>query len=142
MLALMALRVPIWVAMFVPGAVGYVVLAGGDALLAYLKGIVFARFSIYDLSVIPLFLLMGQLATAGRPVARAVSRGGELRRPLARRAGAGRGAGQRGIRLGLRLVGRDGGDDRAGGVAGDAALPVRRRLRDRRRWRPAERWAS
>ena len=65
MLALMALRAPIWVAMFVPGAVGFAVLSGPDALLAYLKGIVFARFSIYDLSVIPLFLLMGQLATEG-----------------------------------------------------------------------------
>ena len=65
MLALMALRVPVWVAMFVPGAIAYAVLAGADALLAYLKGIAFARFSIYDLSVIPLFLLMGQLATQG-----------------------------------------------------------------------------
>ncbi len=65
MLALMALRAPIWVAMFVPGAVGFAFLSGPDALLAYLKGIVFARFSIYDLSVIPLFLLMGQLATEG-----------------------------------------------------------------------------
>jgi tripartite ATP-independent transporter DctM subunit len=65
MLALMALRLPIWVAMFVPGAAGFAAVAGGEALLAYLKGIVFARFSIYDLSVIPLFLLMGQLATEG-----------------------------------------------------------------------------
>jgi C4-dicarboxylate transporter, DctM subunit len=63
MLALMALRVPVWAAMFIPGALGYVVLSGSDAWLAYLKGMAFARFSIYDLSVIPLFLLMGQLAT-------------------------------------------------------------------------------
>ncbi|HTN49423.1 MAG TPA: TRAP transporter large permease [Burkholderiaceae bacterium] len=65
MLGLMALRVPVWLAMFVPGAVGYCVLSGAGALLAHLKGIAFARFSIYDLSVIPLFLLMGQLATQG-----------------------------------------------------------------------------
>jgi tripartite ATP-independent transporter DctM subunit len=65
MLALMALRLPVWVAMFVPGAAGYIVLSGADAWLAYLKGMAFARFSIYDLSVIPLFLLMGQLATQG-----------------------------------------------------------------------------
>ncbi len=65
MLALMALRLPVWAAMFIPGAVGYVVLSGADAWLAYLKGMAFARFSIYDLSVIPLFLLMGQLATQG-----------------------------------------------------------------------------
>lgn len=65
MLALMALRMPIWLAMFIPGALGYIGLSGGEALLAYLKGLAFARFSIYDLSVIPLFLLMGQLATHG-----------------------------------------------------------------------------
>ena len=65
MLVLMALRVPIWAAMFFPGAVGYVSLAGTDPLLAFLKGLVFARFSIYDLSVVPLFLLMGHLATQG-----------------------------------------------------------------------------
>jgi len=63
MLLLMALRVPMWLAMFLPGAVGYIVLAGPLPLLAYLKGMAFARFSIYDLSVIPLFLLMGNLAS-------------------------------------------------------------------------------
>jgi C4-dicarboxylate transporter, DctM subunit len=65
MLALMALRMPIWVAMFVPGAAGYVWLASGEAWMAYLKGLAFARFSIYDLSVIPLFILMGQFAAQG-----------------------------------------------------------------------------
>jgi C4-dicarboxylate transporter DctM subunit len=62
MLALMALRVPIWLAMFVPGAAGYLLLAGDTALLGFLKGLVFARFSVYDLSVVPLFILMGQFA--------------------------------------------------------------------------------
>ena len=65
MLMLMALRIPIWVAMFIPGALGYLWLSGTDPLLALLKGLTFARFSIYDLSVIPLFLLMGHLATQG-----------------------------------------------------------------------------
>ncbi|MGE5159941.1 MAG: TRAP transporter large permease subunit, partial [Betaproteobacteria bacterium] len=65
MLALMALRVPIWAAMFLPGAVGYAWLSGPDTLIAFLKGLTFARFSIYDLSVVPLFLLMGHLATQG-----------------------------------------------------------------------------
>ena len=65
MLALMALRVPIWVSMFVPGVVGYLLLSTPTALLAYLKGLAFARFTLYDLSVIPLFILMGQLATQG-----------------------------------------------------------------------------
>jgi tripartite ATP-independent transporter DctM subunit len=65
MLGLMALRVPIWLAMFIPGALGYMVLSGVGAWFAYLKGMAYARFSIYDLSVIPLFLLMGNLATQG-----------------------------------------------------------------------------
>ena len=65
MLALMAARVPIWAAMFLPGAAGYIWLSGPDPLLAFLKGLTFARFSIYDLSVVPLFLLMGNLATQG-----------------------------------------------------------------------------
>jgi tripartite ATP-independent transporter DctM subunit len=65
MLALMALRVPIAAAMFIPGAVGYVVLANEMALLNLLKGSSVARLSVYDLSVIPLFLLMGQFATQG-----------------------------------------------------------------------------
>jgi tripartite ATP-independent transporter DctM subunit len=65
MLALMAVRVPIWAAMFLPGAIGYVLLSGLMPLLGFLKGLTFARFSIYDLSVVPLFLLMGHLATQG-----------------------------------------------------------------------------
>ena len=65
MLVLMALRVPIAIAMFVPGAIGYVALSSETALLNHLKGALFARFSVYDLSVIPLFLLMGQFATQG-----------------------------------------------------------------------------
>ncbi len=65
MIALMALRVPIAVAMFIPGAVGYYALAGEAPFLNFLKGIAYARLSNYDLSVIPLFLLMGQFATQG-----------------------------------------------------------------------------
>jgi tripartite ATP-independent transporter DctM subunit len=65
MLALMALRVPIAITMFVPGAIGYMLLASPGALLNHLKGAAFARLSVYDLSVIPLFLLMGQFATHG-----------------------------------------------------------------------------
>lgn len=65
MLGLMALRVPIAIAMFVPGAVGYALMAGPGVLLNHLKGAPWARLSLYDLSVIPLFLLMGQFATQG-----------------------------------------------------------------------------
>lgn len=65
MLALMALRVPIAICMFVPGAIGYYLVAGEPAFLNLLKGSAYARLSNYDLSVIPLFLLMGQFATQG-----------------------------------------------------------------------------
>ena len=65
MLLLMALRTPIAIAMFVPGAIGYAALSSPDALLNHLKSAAYARFSVYDLSVIPLFLLMGQFAAKG-----------------------------------------------------------------------------
>ncbi len=65
MLVLMAVRVPIAVSMFVPGAVGYMALAGWLPLLSHLKGAVYSRVSIYDLSVIPLFMLMGAFAVHG-----------------------------------------------------------------------------
>ena len=65
MLVLMALRVPIAIAMFIPGALGYLSMAGEAPLLNLLKGIAYARLSNYDLSVIPLFLLMGAFATQG-----------------------------------------------------------------------------
>ncbi|HEY6087781.1 MAG TPA: TRAP transporter large permease [Burkholderiaceae bacterium] len=65
MLVLMAVRVPIAIAMFIPGAVGYLALSGWLPLLAHLKGAVYGRVSVYDLSVIPLFMLMGAMAVQG-----------------------------------------------------------------------------
>lgn len=65
MLALMAVRVPIAIAMFIPGACGYIALSGWLPLLAHLKGAVYGRVSVYDLSVIPLFMLMGAIAVQG-----------------------------------------------------------------------------
>jgi tripartite ATP-independent transporter DctM subunit len=65
MLLLMAVRVPIAAAMFIPGALGYWSTTNEQALLNLLKGSAVARLTVYDLSVIPLFLLMGQFATQG-----------------------------------------------------------------------------
>ena len=65
MLGLMAIRVPIAVAMLVAGGVGYVVQAGWAPLSNFLNHQAFARFANYDLSVIPLFILMGHFATQG-----------------------------------------------------------------------------
>jgi C4-dicarboxylate transporter, DctM subunit len=65
MLLLMALRAPIAIAMFVAGTVGYIAQAGWSPLANFLNTQAFARFASYDLSVIPLFLLMGNFATQG-----------------------------------------------------------------------------
>ncbi len=65
MLVLMALRTPISIAMFAAGAVGYVLQAGWLPLASFLNTQAFARFASYDLSVIPLFILMGNFATQG-----------------------------------------------------------------------------
>ena len=65
MLALMALRTPIAVAMFVAGSLGYIAQAGWSPFSNFLNAQAFARFASYDLSVIPLFILMGNFATQG-----------------------------------------------------------------------------
>jgi tripartite ATP-independent transporter DctM subunit len=65
MLVLMAIRTPIAIAMFAAGCVGYVMQAGWLPLANFLNTQAFARFASYDLSVIPLFILMGNFATQG-----------------------------------------------------------------------------
>lgn len=65
MLVLMAIRIPIAICMFVAGCVGYVTQAGWMPLSNFLNTQAFARFASYDLSVIPLFILMGHFATQG-----------------------------------------------------------------------------
>ncbi|MFI0396454.1 TRAP transporter large permease [Paracoccus jiaweipingae] len=63
LLGLMALRVPIAVAMLVTGLGGYAALSGWLPLLAWLKTAPYYQFSSYALSVIPLFVLMGEFAS-------------------------------------------------------------------------------
>ncbi|HQY09024.1 MAG TPA: TRAP transporter large permease [Burkholderiaceae bacterium] len=66
LMALLALRVPIGVAMFTMGSLGYAWLSGSvTPLLSMWKNVGYARLSNYDLIVIPMFLLMGQFATHG-----------------------------------------------------------------------------
>ena len=62
MLVLMAFRIPIGVAMLAVGAGGYMLMSGLTPLLNYLKTGPYFLFQSYSLSVIPLFLLMGQFA--------------------------------------------------------------------------------
>ncbi len=63
LLLLLAVRVPVGVAMIAVGAGGYVSLAGFAPLLNYAKTGPYWAFANYDLSVIPMFLLMGQFAS-------------------------------------------------------------------------------
>jgi tripartite ATP-independent transporter DctM subunit len=62
LLVLIALRVPVAVAMLGVGTAGYVSIAGTIALLSYLKTEMYWRFTSADLSVLPLFLMMGHFA--------------------------------------------------------------------------------
>ncbi|MGI3170037.1 TRAP transporter large permease [Pseudooceanicola sp. C21-150M6] len=64
LLALIFLRLPIGLAMFLVGFGGAWAVTGSPLmLLAQFKTLTFGTFSNYSLSVIPLFLLMGQFAT-------------------------------------------------------------------------------
>jgi len=65
MLGLMAIRVPIAISMFAAGVFGYLYQVGLAPFLNNLNGLAYARFASYDLSVIPLFILMGNFATQG-----------------------------------------------------------------------------
>ena len=65
MLVLMAIRVPIAVSMFAAGTLGYLMQTGWGPYSNFLNNLAFARFASYDLSVIPLFILMGHFATQG-----------------------------------------------------------------------------
>jgi tripartite ATP-independent transporter DctM subunit len=61
-IALIILRFPIAYAMILTGILGISTLSGPQVVLAQLKTLPYGQFSIYDLSVIPLFILMGALA--------------------------------------------------------------------------------
>jgi len=66
LLLLIFLRMPIGLAMLVCGLGGTMLLTGGETVvLAKLKNETYSTFSNYSLSIVPLFLLMGQFATLG-----------------------------------------------------------------------------
>jgi tripartite ATP-independent transporter DctM subunit len=65
MLLFMAVRLPIAISMFLAGSIGYIYQAGLPPFLNFVNTQTFARFAGYDLSVIPLFILMGNFATKG-----------------------------------------------------------------------------
>ena len=57
------LRMPVGLAMLFIGGLGYVILVGWHPLINTLNNSTYSRFASYTLSVVPLFLLMGQFAT-------------------------------------------------------------------------------
>ena len=63
LLAAVLLRAPIGLAMAAVGSVGYMLLSSPAGLAAYLSSAWPDRFLSYDLAIIPLFILMGHLAT-------------------------------------------------------------------------------
>lgn len=60
---LIAIRMPIAYAMILVGGIGVSYLNGPGILMSQLKDLTWAQFSVYDLSVIPLFILMGSIAS-------------------------------------------------------------------------------
>jgi tripartite ATP-independent transporter DctM subunit len=63
LVVLIAIRMPIAYSMIIVGGVGVSILNGPDIFLAQLKNLAYSQFSIYDLSVVPMFILMGSIAT-------------------------------------------------------------------------------
>ena len=63
LVALIVARLPIAYAMIVVGAGGILTLSGPAILMSQMKTLAYGVFSNYDLSVVPLFVLMGHLAT-------------------------------------------------------------------------------
>ncbi|HQV16333.1 MAG TPA: TRAP transporter large permease subunit, partial [Denitromonas sp.] len=64
-LVMLAFRVHIGMAMLLGGSIGYTLVSGWEPLMNYFKHLAYGRFSVYDLSVVPLFLLMGNVAAKG-----------------------------------------------------------------------------
>jgi tripartite ATP-independent transporter DctM subunit len=63
LVALIAIRMPIAYAMILVGGGGMMILSDPKIVLSQLKNLAYSQFSIYDLSVLPMFVLMGNLAS-------------------------------------------------------------------------------
>ena len=63
LIALIAIRVPIAYSMILVGGIGVTLLNGPSIFMSQLKDLAYIQFSIYDLSVVPMFVLMGNIAS-------------------------------------------------------------------------------
>ncbi|MEM8752583.1 MAG: TRAP transporter large permease subunit [Pseudomonadota bacterium] len=60
---LIAIRMPIAYAMILVGGIGVMIVNGPTLVLSQLKTLAWGQFSVYSLSVVPMFVLMGALAS-------------------------------------------------------------------------------
>jgi tripartite ATP-independent transporter DctM subunit len=65
MMVLIVLRMPIAIALFAGGTIGFAMIAGVQPLLGLLNEAPYSRVATHSLTVIPLFILMGQFASQG-----------------------------------------------------------------------------
>ncbi len=65
MMVLIALRMPIAIALFLGGTFGFAMITGVTPLLGLLNEAAYSRVATHSLIVIPLFILMGQFASHG-----------------------------------------------------------------------------
>ncbi len=140
--ALALLRVPLAFAMGAVGFVGLGWLRGWPATAASAAQVVYDTGFAYTLSVVPLFILMGNFVARAGLAQRVVPRGLHLHRPCARRPGARHHHCLRRLRCDLRIVHRHRGDDvarwpirRCGATATPTTCPLASSP-------PAARWAS
>jgi tripartite ATP-independent transporter DctM subunit len=63
LVALIAIRVPIAYSMILVGGIGTSIITDPAIVLSQLKNLAYSQFSIYDLSVVPMFVLMGYVAS-------------------------------------------------------------------------------
>jgi tripartite ATP-independent transporter DctM subunit len=63
LVVLIAIRMPIAYSMILVGGLGVTILNGPSIFFSQLKTLAYGQFSIFDLSVVPMFVLMGNLAT-------------------------------------------------------------------------------
>ena len=131
MLALSFLRVPIAISMGLVGFLGLWWMRGLGPSMASATTVVYESGFQYTLSVVPLFILMGNFVTRAGMSKELYRAGLHLRRPPARRPGDGDRARLRRLRRDLRLVDRDRGDDDEGRLPVDARPRLLRRARGR-----------
>ena len=141
-LILAFLRVPMAFAMGIVGFVGVAYMLNFNVAAAMIAQVTYETGLSYTLSVIPLFILMGNFVVRAQDVRRALSRRLLLPRPSARRARDVHGGRLRRLRRDLRLLDRDRRDLHQGLLPVDAQVRLHATRSRPARSRPAARSAS